>query len=275
MLDLAHREFPFFPEICRKRGWEQRERFYGHMIPRATFVVVGNEIGRESVRAFYAIPEERILIMEIPTPDLRFSGVLATTDPPHRPYLFYPAQFWAHKNHVNAMLGLKHARQHHGLDIDLVFTGSDRGNAEYVRNTAAELGLEDNVQFRGFVDVGEVATLYANALGLLYLSFFGPDNLPPLEAFSLSCPVIASRTPGHVVQLGDAAIFASPTSPEEIGDAIKRLHDDAALRAALVEKGRNLAAERTVDHYLAKMKAAIDGFASIRRTWPLASQRSE
>jgi hypothetical protein len=27
-------------------------------------------------------------------------------------------------------------------------------------------------------------------------SFFGPDNLPPLEAFALGCPVIASEIPG-------------------------------------------------------------------------------
>ena len=173
------------------------------------------------------------------------------------------------------MLGLKLAREQHGLDIDLVFTGSDRGNAEYVRKTAAELGLAANVHFRGFVGVEEVASLYANALGLLYLSFFGPDNLPPLEAFTFGCPVIASRIPGHVEQLGDAAIFADPTSSEEIGDAIKRLHDDAALRASLVEKGRKLAAERTVDRYVTQMRVVIDGFANIRRTWPLTSQIAE
>ncbi len=270
--DLAHREHPYFPEVSAKRNWRVREDFYSHMVPRASLVVVGNERGREEVARYYGVARERIVAIEMPAPDM-----IAEPNrmPSGRPYLFYPAQFWAHKNHVNAMLGLKWARERHGLDIDLVFTGSDRGNAEFVRDKASELGLGGNVHFRGFVGVDEIASLYANALGLLYLSFFGPDNLPPLEAFTLGCPVIASRIPGHVEQLGDAAIFASPTSPDEIGDAIKRLHEDGALREALVVRGRKIAAERTVDRYLAKMKAAIDGFAGIRRAWPLASRRAE
>jgi glycosyltransferase involved in cell wall biosynthesis len=42
---------------------------------------------------------------------------------------------------------------------------------------------------------------------LRYPSFFGAENLPPLEAFALGCPVIAADMPGAREQLGDAAIL--------------------------------------------------------------------
>jgi glycosyltransferase involved in cell wall biosynthesis len=35
----------------------------------------------------------------------------------------------------------------------------------------------------GFVSHEELSALYKNAVALVFPSFFGPDNLPPLEAF--------------------------------------------------------------------------------------------
>ncbi len=53
------------------------------------------------------------------------------------------------------------------------------------------------------------------------MTFFGPENLPPLEAFALKCPVIASNVSGSEEQLGDAAILVNPVNPEEIAQAIQ------------------------------------------------------
>ena len=271
--DLAHREHPYFPEVSTTGWtWDKREATYAEMLPRASYVVIGNEVGKELVRFLYRIPEERILPIAMPVPktDVSPSRALASTLP--RPYLLYPAQFWPHKNHVNAVLALRRAREQYGLDIDLVFTGSDQGNLAHVHRTVEAEGLTANVHFLGFVEDAELAGLYAGALGLLYLSFFGPDNLPPLEAFAAGCPVIASATPGHVAQLGNAALFADPTAPDAIADRIVRLHSDRVLRQTLVDNGRAIARERTVERYLAEVRAALARFEPVRRCWPLASQ---
>ena len=38
--------------------------------------------------------------------------------------------------------------------------------------------------------------------------------------------------------LGDAALFYNPTSPEEFSEALLRLIGDSALRAVLIDRGR-------------------------------------
>jgi glycosyltransferase involved in cell wall biosynthesis len=76
--------------------------------------------------------------------------------------------------------------------IEMVFTGSDKGNAGHVFGKINELGLHDQVHMLGFVPREDLRALYSKALS-------------PREAFTLGCPVIASRIPGAEEQLGDAA----------------------------------------------------------------------
>ncbi|MFM6269445.1 MAG: glycosyltransferase, partial [Dolichospermum sp.] len=55
-----------------------------------------------------------------------------------------------------------------------------------------------------------MTSLYINAFSLAFMSFFGPDNLPPLEAMALGCPVIASKVSGSEEQLGNNALLVNP-----------------------------------------------------------------
>ena len=135
-----------------------------------------------------------------------------------------------------------------------------------MRQLVLEHGLGDQVLFPGFVTREDLTALYRQALALLYPSFFGPENLPPLEAMALGCPVVASAF--HDLQLGDAAILADPTQPEAWADAIWSLHQDPARRHALIARGHQRARSYTPDHYVADLLKIIDEFAAYRRCWP-------
>jgi glycosyltransferase involved in cell wall biosynthesis len=182
----------------------------------------------------------------------------------------YPAQFWPHKNHVGLLLAFKRAREEHGVDLQLVLCGSDKGNLAHVRATAAEMGLAEHVVFAGFVSETELVWLYRNARALVFPSFFGPDNLPPLEAMQLGCPVIAARVPGTEEQLGDAALLVDPRSVEDIAAAIARVNEDQGLRTTLVDRGRARAARWTPTQYAAAMMRVADEFETERRCWSRA-----
>ncbi len=100
---------------------------------------------------------------------------------------------------------------------------------------------EEQVHFLGFVSRADLISLYRNAFALTYVSFCGPENLPPLEVFALGCPVVASKVSGAAEQLGEAAILVDPSNPEEIANAIKVLLDDPSLVRTMVERGRQRA----------------------------------
>jgi glycosyltransferase involved in cell wall biosynthesis len=270
--DLQHRLQPFFPEVSLNGEWLRREEFYSQVLRRAAFVVVGTQAGKSEVQTFYGVPEDRIRLLPHPTPAFALDETVTNSDlltkynlP--RDYVFYPAQFWSHKNHIAILQALHHLNEKENLRLPVVFTGSDRGNEQYVRSMANKLQLNDQIFFLGHVSRETLQALYRNALALCYVSFFGPENLPPLEAFGLGCPVIAANVPGASEQLGDAAILISPVDEIEIAQALKLLHNDRSTREDFIRRGKERARRFTGRDFAKGLFALLDEFESIRRCW--------
>jgi glycosyltransferase involved in cell wall biosynthesis len=270
--DLAHRTHPYFPEVSSHGQWEEREMYYTKVIRRAAFIVTGTEIGKAEVEKLYQVSSDRIKVIPFFTPKLQSNPILTNQDvikKYHIPkqYLFYPAQFWAHKNHSSILLALQILKNDYGLNMPLVLAGSDKGNLSYVKSMVKNLELTDNVYFLGFVPQEDLFPLYNQAFALIYMTFFGPDNLPPLEAMSASCPVIASNVSGASEQLGNAALIVDHSNPQEIAKAIKLLYDDSILRNSLIERGLVRANQWKVEDYARELLKLVDEFQSIRSCW--------
>jgi len=266
--DLQHRRQPFFPEVSEGGEWDFRERWMSTVLKRAAMIIAGNEVGRDEIERFYGVHQERIRLMPHPTPTLDD----ATGGAP-RPrlvagdYIFYPAQFWPHKNHVNLLLALRILRERHGLDLSLALTGADQGNLSFVRQTTRDLGLTDHVHFLGFVSRSDLAVLYRDALALTYVTFFGPENLPTLEALASGCPVVASDVAGAREQLGDAALIVDAKEPEQIAAAVMRIRSEPGLRERLIEAGAARARMHTAEDFVAGVEKWLDEFEAVRRCW--------
>jgi glycosyltransferase involved in cell wall biosynthesis len=242
------------------------------VLGRAAAVIVGTQVGKLEVERFFRIDPSRILIMPHPTPRFADAPVEAKRSVREKygitgDYLFYPAQFWAHKNHVNLLLALKLLQSKFDRPLSVALVGADHGNLGHVKATVDRLGLTDHVHFLGFVPREDLIDLYKEAFALSYVTFFGPENLPPLEAFALGCPVIASDVSGAREQLGDAVLFAEPTSPEQMAEAVVRLASEGGLRARLIEAGRKIAQARTPEGFVGGALAFLDRFEAVRRCW--------
>ena len=162
---------------------------------------------------------------------------------------------------------LKLLREEFHLDLGLVFCGSDKGNLGHVTETARELGVAEYLQVLGFVTTEKLYALYKHAFALVYPSIFGPDNLPPLEAFAIGCPVIAAKVAGTAEQLEDAALVVDPLSEQEIARAVVRLHTEPGLSESLVLKGRERVQRLSSRDYACEVLKLCDEFTRYRRCW--------
>jgi glycosyltransferase involved in cell wall biosynthesis len=273
--DVAQRITPFFPELS-VTGWtfDSRELFYKSVLPKATFVITGSLIGARQINEFYGVPINNIKI--IPLPVNNFVGSQANSDVLNKyqlepqNYIFYPAQFWPHKNHITIIDAFNIAKESFH-NFKLVFTGSDKGNLDYVKKYSQRLNLSNHILYLGFVDTDLINSLYANAFALVYGSCIGPDNIPPLEAMVFKCPTVCSRFEGAYEQLGDACLYFDPTDPLQAGQAIIKLKDPA-VRLELQVKGCDLIRELDGNSYCLKMNKIIDGFIAYRRLWSSGSE---
>jgi glycosyltransferase involved in cell wall biosynthesis len=279
ILDVEYRLYPWFPELSANGEWDIREREMARAVRHASIVIAGSDVVRDQIETFFGVPAARIAVVPFPTPQAAVDASAAVRDPKEEqhirekyqldgPFLFYPAQFWAHKNHVNLLHALRLLREQHGLPFSLVLTGSDQGNYAHVQKTMLELGLDNAVRLPGFVPRVDVIAFYRSALALTFVSFHGPENLPVLEAQALSCPAILSNIPGVRELYGDGPVLVNPRDPVSIAAGIKRLNDDPALRQRCIAVGREMAKSYTYEKYIGQIHRLLDDFEPIRRCWP-------
>ncbi len=278
--DIQHLNTPWFPEMSGNGLWDGREMSHNWFLRRASVVVTGTRRGQHELNSLYHIPIERLPILPHPTPQFALdAGVpeksrsivdgLGLT----RPYVLYPAQFWPHKNHVNLIESLARLKRDKGVAMDLALVGSDKGNRGFLEAVADRLGVRDAIHFLGFVDRSDLIALYQEAVALTYASWCGPENLPPLEAFALGCPVVATDIPGAQEQLGDAAILVDPANPSAIADGILKVHQDPRLREGLIEKGHVRARKWTPTEYVNGFLDHVEKFEPILKCWNASPQR--
>ena len=271
--DLQHRLQPFFPEVAARGEFHYRDNIYAPVLQRASMVITGTEVGSQEIQRFYGVAAERIRILPHPTPGFALANAKREGTPrpaiaPTDPYLFYPAQFWSHKNHANLLEALRLLRLD-GLPFSLALSGSDKGNEAFVRETAARLGVADAVKMLGFVSREELVGLYRHAFALAYVTFFGPENLPTLEAFALGCPVVASDVSGaRGAARGRSAcssIAAQARRDRHGGAPPPHSSHPCARRSSSL--GAPAQAGSAAD-FVEGVVAWLDEFAPVRRCWP-------
>ena len=273
IMDLQHRLQPHFPEVSANGRWERREYLFRNTIRYATLLFVDSEAGKEDVLSFYgpygAISDRIKVLPYLPAYYLpkEVSGaekqrVREKYRLPER-YLFYPAQFWPHKNHTVIIQALERLKLIHDLEIPVVFCGSHtgelrEGNFRLVMNMARYCGVHAQVHYLGYVPDEDMGALYAGAAALIMPTFFGPANIPYLEAWAFGCPVLTSDIRGIREQVGDAGILVDPRSVEEMAEGILRLWTDEKLRRTLAERGRRRLMAYTPEEYRRRLIEIVE-----------------
>ena len=269
--DIGHCSTYPFPEI--ESGFNGRYQYYNIRILQSMLVFVESEAGKQELLKYTPLGEHKIRVVPI------FGGGLVdlTIDEGSSKcilnkwnlevngYFLYPAQYWAHKNHIGLLNGFSRYMEKYS-NFKLVLCGSDKGNKKYVCETIHRLGLDNNVVVCGFVSDEELAVLYRNAFALVMASYFGPTNMPPIEAMDFGIPVVCSDVEGHREILGDAGVFFDPKDYDSISEGLIEITEKREKYAQLIRERKTISkfnikqALKCIDEYL--KEACV-----IRSTW--------
>lgn len=98
----------------------------------------------------------------------------------------------------------------------------------------SEMRKRKRVHFKGYVDSGELNSLYEQAQALVFPSLYEGFGFPVLEAMSKGCPVVTSSSGALREVCGEAAEYVDPWSITSIQEGIKKA---LKRREELSEKG--------------------------------------
>ena len=262
--DLEHRLHPEFPEVSAHGEWEMREYYFRNGSRYATLLLADSEVGKEDILTFYGphgVTPDRVkvlpflpasyLAVDISAAERR--RVRTAYRLPER-YLFYPAQFWPHKNQKGIVQALGLLKNEYGVSIPVVFAGSHSGDIRErafreVMSVSERLGVASSVHYLGYVPDADMSGLYAEAAALVMPTFFGPTNIPVMEAWAFGCPVLTSDIRGVREHAQGAAVLVDPQSVEALAAGIYRLWTDEGVRTSLIERGKQRLSAYTPDDY--------------------------
>ena len=270
--DVAHRILPHFPEFSTNSVFERMDKKLNMFLTGATRILTFNQVAKNDIITLYDVIDENIETINLPYPNWiektkADENILKWNHLTKNNYIFYPAQFWSHKNHIRLIHAAQYMKEQN-INLKVVFSGLDRGNKNYLMKQVENLDLGNEIIFLDYVNQKELAALYKNAYALVYPCLAGPDSISALEALYFECPVLISDHIGYNQQLKKSALYFNPLDEVDIVNKIQDLNDPAT-KDDLIANGKLIIKESTCQKYIDKFLNIMDGFYLTRQCWSL------
>jgi glycosyltransferase involved in cell wall biosynthesis len=270
--DVSFLEHPEY--FTRARAF-QLQSTVRRTVRRAARILTGTEFSRASILKVYGdLDEEKVVVVpNAAASDFRPISREAAAAAVHRrftihaPFLLYVGDLQPRKNQIGLIRAFARlVKAYPQLKHNLVLAGQGTWFAGRVHEAARESGVEDRIQFTGFVSDADLLQLY-NACDLfVFPSFYEGFGLPALEAMACGRAVTCSNTTALPEVVDGAAILFDPYAADEIVRAIADLLLDNELRTRMERIGLQRAAQFSWQKTAARTLDVFREVAERRRT---------
>ena len=259
--DLMHKYEPRFPEVNSNFRYYIRENRYKNIVKSCNTILVDSKIGKQHVIESYRPKDKVVAVLPFIAPKyIKNKNIRKDFDEVYKlpkKFIFYPAQFWPHKNHFNLFEAMKIIKKL-SPDIFLVLSGGKNHYFRDIYSYVKKLDLLENISFVGYIPDEDFRGFYKRARALVMPTFFGPTNIPPLEAMATDCPIIISDVYAMKEQSGEAALYFNPNSPDDIAEKIIMLWSDDKMYTDMSKKASERDELNTQNIFNIRFKKIID-----------------
>ncbi len=204
--ELQHLKYNFFPEYKAYHNYDLREIIIKNFLKNAFKIIACVNKDKELLEKYYNAQEDKIVIQPfVSRLPLIYDG---TKDKEgfnkyftkfnldsKKKILFYPAQFWPHKNHkyiidaIDVMVNKFSIKDYH-----VVFCGYDKFNhLSFLKKKIKEKKISDHFTFFDYLEDNEIISIYLNSHALVMPTFVGHYSLPLFESFYFKIPAFFTK----------------------------------------------------------------------------------
>jgi glycosyltransferase involved in cell wall biosynthesis len=229
---VTHHDITYkrYPESFSKKF----RLLYNSMIPmmlrNSQHLITVSEFSRNEINNAYGYPKEKTSVIYNAVSG-NFSKLANKND---ERYLLAVSSPNYHKNFHGMLEAFTRLKER--TDVSLKVIG--KAGTTFAEQDFSQLLTEsESIKFMGRVDDNTLISLYQNALGFVFPSFYEGFGIPPLEAQSCGCPVIAAEAASMPEVLEDSVLYFDPHNIDSIAAAMERLISDEDLRDSLIIRG--------------------------------------
>jgi glycosyltransferase involved in cell wall biosynthesis len=259
--DLA---FLHYPKFIQKHQLYFYKRYTPKFLKKANIVATISQYSKQDIMKHYNLAESKIINVgsaakEIFKPiDSQQREIVKEQYAGGNEYFVFVGGMHPRKNLLNLLKAFSIFKKWQKTNMKLVVAGRKSWMYEDTLEKLKTYKYRNEVIMLDYLPEDELAKVVAAAYALVYPSFFEGFGVPILEAMQCDVPVLTSSS-GSMPAIGaDAALYADPSSPQEIADNMKRIFKDEKLRSELIEKGRERAAVYSWNRTAELMWSAIE-----------------
>lgn len=205
------------------------------IVEQADMIITVSEYSKRDVVRYFNIPPEKVVVTHLapedfyrPLPSAEVNQLL-TKYQLQPGYILYVGGFSQRKNIPAIVRAFAKIKNEISERYRIVIAGSPGRATDEVKEIASSLGVEDRVDFPGFIPVEEMAHLYNGAKLFVYPSYYEGFGLPPLEAMACGVPVITSNVTSIPEVVADGARMVAPDDIDGLAlEMLELLTDEEA-----------------------------------------------
>jgi glycosyltransferase involved in cell wall biosynthesis len=255
--------FEHFPKDLPRAYSRYYRSFFPRFAKKAARIVTVSEFSKQDIVKTYGILPGKI--------DVVYNGigpVFAPLLPEERgasrkrltdglPYFVCVGSLHPRKNIARLLEAFDRFAEGHA-DARLVIVGEAFWWDKRMKAAWKVMRHADKVVFTGRLEQAELHRVLADALALVFVSYFEGFGIPVAEAMRCGVPVIAANATSLPEVAGEAAVYCDPFDTGDIARAMEQLWNDAPLRARLSEAGMERSARYDWDRTAAGLWQSIE-----------------
>ena len=153
-------------------------------------------------------------------------------------YIFFPAQFWKHKNHRRVINAFSNIIKKH-RNIKLIITGRKSREYDNIMAQISELNILKYILHLENIDQVDMPYFFKNSIVTIAPTLHESISIPVFEAFYFESPVCASGILAIKDQVSNAGLQFDPTNEDSIYRSLDKMLSNEGLRLDFKSKGKN------------------------------------
>jgi glycosyltransferase involved in cell wall biosynthesis len=242
----------YLKQILPRKGWRARLEngarrwLICQSVKSADVVITPSQAMLDDLRRFVHVPAEKAMVNyyginldQFGMPKYRTLSI----NEPREYRLLYTSLYGEHKNLTTLLHALLNLVEN-GVCCRLITSADPNWEAARVTCTwekdaqlAADPRISNHIEFTDVVASEQVAKLYHTADVFTYPSLVESFGHPLVEAMAAGVPIVAGDTAINRELCQQAAVYFNPLDAHDFARQIRRVLEDEALRAELIQKG--------------------------------------
>jgi glycosyltransferase involved in cell wall biosynthesis len=248
--------FERYPEQYGKIDVQIYRKKFTYACKHADKIIAISNQTKQDIIDLYKIPEEKITICYQSCNPAFFNKASDAEKQAVKEKYFLPDQFYLYVGSIierKNLLTVCKALNEIDNNIPLVVIGNGDGYLKKVKAFIAANQLQQRIIFlsetnaakndNSFISAKDFPAIYQCAAAMIYPSIFEGFGIPVLEALASGLPTITSNISCLPEAGGNAALYITPTSVDEMKAAMNAVINNNALRNEMIENGCKHAAQ--------------------------------